>query len=353
MNKNSMESIYKNKKVGFRKTALLNEQKINNQLSNILGNEYDNYRLLWDKTSNGKTELKYPLHLDIELNPSCNLKCKMCTYSAEVNKKTSKKYWMIFEDYKKIIDEAVDIGVKSIQFNHINEPLMRRDIGGFIKYAKDCGIVDIMISTNGVLLTEKMIKELIESGLTRLSISIDAITVDVYNKMRKGGDYNKLVSNIENFIDTKNKMDTSLPLLKVTFVRSPLNEHEQRDFVDYWNKKADIIVIQNINNPYDEDVGNKNEVNEYFGLKRKKIGSVDKICPHPFQRMVIKSDGVALLCCNLRGVNLEIGNVINNGVYDTYNGKIAKGYRKLHSSGEYYKIDTCKKCIEYSSFQDI
>ena len=63
---------------------------------------------------------------------------------------------MNFEMYKKIIDEIVLLGVPSIKLNWRGEPLLNKQIGKFIKYAKISGILDVAINTNATNLDEKM-----------------------------------------------------------------------------------------------------------------------------------------------------------------------------------------------------
>ena len=138
--------------------------------------KYRLYREEWKRASTLKYIPKYPLQIDFELNYSCNFSCEMCTWSAENTSGRGKKTWFSFEAYKEIIDEGIKNGLKAIRLNYINEPLIRRDIIKFIVYAKKVGILDIYLSTNGSLLSQNFILELIKSGLTRLQISIDATT---------------------------------------------------------------------------------------------------------------------------------------------------------------------------------
>ena len=55
------------------------------------------------------------------------------------SRKRKKKTWFSFEAFKEIIDEGVKKGLKAIRLNYINEPLIRRDIIDFIKYANKKG----------------------------------------------------------------------------------------------------------------------------------------------------------------------------------------------------------------------
>ena len=335
---------------GFRKTMFSKVDDPHERLIEKFGKPFREYRELWEKTLNGTFELDFPIHLDIELNPSCNLMCPMCIISAETNPKSSKKYWMPIESFKKLIDEGIKRGLKSIQLNNINEPLIRKDFPDFVEYARDAGVLDIMLSTNGTALTEKMSRRLIETGLTKLSVSIDAFSKETYDKIRVGGDYEKVVNNALRFLSLREEMKKELPLFKVTFVKSPLNEKEVDNFVKFWSNKADLIAIQNINNPFNDEQWE--ETRKYFSLEREAVKKAERICPHPFQRMAIQADGQALICCNLRGPELPLGNVFEKGLWNVYNGEPAKTYRRLHATGRYAEIETCKKCIMYSDLNN-
>ena len=159
-------------------------------------NDYDEYRRLWLESYKLKEVTEFPIQIDFELNYSCNYKCPMCTWSVEKTIDKGKNTWLDFELFKDIINDGVQKGLKVIRLNYINEPLIRPDIVKFIDYARSNGVLDIYFSTNGFLLSEKMSRRLIHSGLTRLQVSIDAFSDKVYDKIRVGGDLKKVCKNI-------------------------------------------------------------------------------------------------------------------------------------------------------------
>ena len=59
------------------------------------------------------------------------------------------------------------------------------------------------------MLNEEISKKLISSGLTRIQISIDATNQQTYDKVRPGGDYNKIIKNVHNFIKLRNDLKKS------------------------------------------------------------------------------------------------------------------------------------------------
>ena len=70
-----------------------------------------------------------------------------------------------------------------------------------IKIAKDSGVIDIRILTNGSLMTEEIGKKLLLSGLTFLSFSIDAATSETYYKVRRSKLFNTVVDNLKRLFE--------------------------------------------------------------------------------------------------------------------------------------------------------
>ena len=64
------------------------------------------------------------------------------------------------------------------------------------------------------MLNEKMSNQLIDSGLTRIQISIDAVSEDTYQKVRPGGKLKTVISNLNNFIKLKKQKNKLVPLTR-------------------------------------------------------------------------------------------------------------------------------------------
>jgi len=307
-------------------------------------NEWLNYRSDWEKYSRLEKESDYPPHLDLELNYSCNLRCPMCTWAVE-KAAEKKEDWFKFEDYKKIIDEAVSIGTKSIRLCYINEPLIRQDIDQFIKYAVDAGILDVLITTNGTLLTKAMSKKLIDAGLTKINVSLDAVTDETYDKIRVGGNLKITVKNIHDFLDLRRQINKKLPKIRLTFVATKINYHEYDAFVDYWKDKVDSIGIQHLQNPFGEGRFEDASRGETIVLKKTPIPEKFR-CPEPFKRLTLRGNGDVLPCCSFYAVDLVVGNWKNGSLKEIWNNEKMQELRKMHKNGDYFKNNICKACIQ-------
>ena len=207
-----------------------------------------------------------------------------------------------------------------------------------------------MFNSNGELLNKKIAKELILSGLTKMSVSLDAFSEESHKKHRPGGNFKVVIDNIDNFLEIRNSMGKKLPLLQVCFLESKINTHELNDFIDYWDGKADLIKIQNLTNPFDGKKGRR--IKELFSVGGL-INPDDYKCPQPFQRMVVRYNGTVLACCNFRGENLVIGNADTDDLFDIYNSDAAVKIREAFLDKQKKVGEVCKRCIENTKLTDI
>ena len=70
-------------------------------------------------------------------------------------------------------------------------------------YANNLGFDNIFFNTNGSKLNKEYAADLIESGLTKLQILIDAFTKETYFKVRNKRDYEQIVKNILGVIESR------------------------------------------------------------------------------------------------------------------------------------------------------
>lgn len=90
---------------------------------------------------------------------------------------------MSLENIYKIIDNiSKDENVNAIWISG-GEPLIRKDIVEICKYISNKGIAP-SISTNGVLLTEKLINDLYRAGIRYIHLSLDGAKAKTHNEMR-------------------------------------------------------------------------------------------------------------------------------------------------------------------------
>ena len=220
---------------------------------------------------------------------------------------------------------------------------MRKDLERFIIYAKKAGVLDVYFSSNGLLLNQNRIYSLIDSGLDRLQISIDAISKEVYDIIRPGGDYKRVVENVLTLLAYKKERNSLTPLVRVNFVRTQRNEFELQDFLEFWQDKVDMIGVQEMVLPTKK----KESILSKTTAKKQSFS-----CSFPYKQLVITAEGNVLPCCTFWGEQLVLGNILEsyrqNGCVDIESfwlGEKMQELRTLHKKGEFTKSVICKQCV--------
>jgi radical SAM protein with 4Fe4S-binding SPASM domain len=97
----------------------------------------------------------------------CNLHCKHCSISEEDPEE------LTTEEGFAIIEDAAKLGPVKFAFTG-GEPLLRDDIYELIEYASSFDM-QVVMATNGTLISDAVAKRLKKAGLERAAMSIDAI----------------------------------------------------------------------------------------------------------------------------------------------------------------------------------
>lgn len=103
-----------------------------------------------------------------ELTRSCNLACSHCRASSKYGIYPGE---LTTDECFKIIDDIASFA-RPIVILTGGEPLLRKDIFQIAKYGKEKGLAMVM-SPNGTLLTDDNVKNMIASGIKRISVSLD------------------------------------------------------------------------------------------------------------------------------------------------------------------------------------
>lgn len=125
-----------------------------------------------------------PEYLQIDPTNYCNLKCLMCPQSVGMRQKG----FMDIDLAKKIIDDGAKLGIITLIIGIHGEPLLHKKICSIIKYAKKRRFY-VTLSTNFTLATPKLSKELIESGLDEIILSLDSVKPELYEFYRRGANF--------------------------------------------------------------------------------------------------------------------------------------------------------------------
>lgn len=138
-------------------------------------------------------------YLRISVTDRCNLRCVYCM-PEEGLPWIQKREILTYEEITQIVKAAAAIGVRSIRLTG-GEPLVRLDLHKLVAMlAAIPGIDDIALSTNGMLLAER-IDALVAAGLRRVNISLDTLRADRFFAIARRHGLNKVLSGIDAALD--------------------------------------------------------------------------------------------------------------------------------------------------------
>lgn len=178
----------------------------------------------------------FPLNVIVEPGNYCNLNCITCAN----NELTRPKGSMSILLYKKIIDEvAAENPFTRIWLDFYGEPLLQKyKIYYMITYAKQKGIRNIEMNTNGTLLDEEMAEMLLDSGINFISIDCDGYSKEVYEQIRVNGNRDVTYQNIEYILRRKKERGLKYPFIEVKVMEMEENKHEIDKILSYWRKQG-------------------------------------------------------------------------------------------------------------------
>jgi radical SAM protein with 4Fe4S-binding SPASM domain len=131
----------------------------------------------------------------IEVTKSCNLRCIHCYNEAEYHEYSNSI--MKFSDFCYAVDMLEDMGVRRIQLIG-GEPYVLGDkLSKMLRYIKN-KFEFIEIFTNGTLIKDNDIKELIDNNISQVALSLYSNIPSEHDKVTKSmGSYNNLTCTIE------------------------------------------------------------------------------------------------------------------------------------------------------------
>lgn len=242
-------------------------------------------------SSNGDRRLGFrPLNMEIDITNNCNLRCVMCNFSDPRYYKVKKQEISV----KKFAELASQVfpRMNKISLSFGAEPLLHRKIEQLFAILADYKVPYTYMHTNGLLLRNSSIEAMIKHGFSSLSISIDAATKENYEKIRIGGNFGKLIANLQLLKKIKAEHQVEHPTVSFNFVIMRQNMHELPAFIELAVELGAIGVNATHMISWDR-VGNqdmaatyeKERCNTYLAQaqQRAKELGISFVAPEPFE----------------------------------------------------------------------
>ena len=298
-----------------------------------LDNKFKLYRDLWKQSEQYKVLTDFPLHLDIELAGICNLKCKDCFQNDLITKPLG---LMDINLFKQIIDEGVKNGLCAIKLQVRGESFLHPNLFECINYAKQKGVIDVQITTNGTILNDSIIDNILSSGLDAIIFSVDPHHKNSFERSKFK--YQSIEQNIIKLLALRKDCYSKSKIW--VRIQSAINNFDEDMYIktkDYLNKKffdADIIVVNRIRQSDDDK-------DAYQDLKTNYILAP---CTYLTQRLTIFWNGDTTTCCMDYNNRFNLGNIKKISIKNIWLSEKMNNFRKMHIEGKRMEMSICKHC---------
>ncbi len=308
---------------------------------------------------------QYPIAV-CKITENCNSKCVGCNFHRSASKD------MTYDEWISVFRQLAENNIRHIRFSG-GEPMVRKDVYELIRAVTDLEF-SLSMQSNILLLNELKIRKLVESGLRKISVSIDGIN-DNYSDYR-GVDSFRVVRDavlmLRDYFDEKQVAITpniACPNLSALYkvvefaeeMRIPITGFNLVNFTHYFfNDEAGYNRCT-----YEElDREELKKFCRFLAENRSKylrISSVDRYaiiryfenyhipelpCLHPAFSMCIGSDGSVYGCCSMAAV----GNVLKQPLKEILD---SRKMAKLIKAALYKMCPGCSCGLYISSAMNI
>jgi len=275
----------------------------------------------------------FPRRINLELTNHCNQRCPLCPRQGL----TRPLGFMDAALFEKIARECAPHPTR-LWLHFLGEPLLHRDVAQLVRRAKDLGVAEVGLSTNGVSLGTHA-DALIDAGLDRLECSLDADDRDGYARMRGRDHFARVVANVRDFLARKRARGVVKPVTSIQFMRTPEVEARLADIVSGWRPHLGagdfVMTIRPAS---------------FLGAIPVDAGLASgarEPCAWLFQSLMVLQDGTVTMCGADWDASLPLGNARDASLAEIWNGPELERRRRAHLTGDFAAVVPCGSCNDW------
>jgi MoaA/NifB/PqqE/SkfB family radical SAM enzyme len=263
-----------------------------------------------------------PSFLKVEISRHCTVNCLYCFDARE-------EVFYPFDLYKSLIDELKEY-LFLVSLYDIGEPLQNIDVIDYIKYAKKNKVGTIISTSLSIVKEDRFWEQIVTSGLDKIIVAIDGISDDVYNKYRRNGNLELVLSNLNKILKYKKEHKSKL-IIEWQMIDFTWNKHEQE-----YARKISTQMGCNTFRLIKEASTQR--------LNYKKLNNIRKTnCILPYLIYIVTAYNKIRPCYKIYNEPMIIGDMDNNSFDEIWNGN---EMFRIRSKRKIHQRDGCKTCIE-------
>lgn len=308
----------------------------------------------------------YYVHLDI--THRCNLKCLCCRWHSPLFDSLRDKTIspdLDVDVFSQLCDDLQALGTRELYFVGTGEPLIHRRIIDLVRIAKDKGF-KLVLYTNGLLLDETIIQQLMDLKLDVLRVSLWATSAEKFTEQVAGmtpDKFDRIIDNMALVSRLKAEQGTPYPLLELCQSITHQNLDDLDETVELARRtRCEKLCFSPIVDfhkdelkPFVPDVEGKEKARKVLTrikgeLKRHAISNnidvmllhyqwdgriYDKYPCYPaWYFTYIRTDGSVFACQRNTNITRPLGNLGKDRFIDIWNNAAYRAFRRQVSTCE-------------------
>lgn len=278
--------------------------------------------------------------INIHLTSSCNYTCSMCPFHGEgysgnyFSERPALKKEMCLADFEYVLNEAKKNGIETVDLTPNGEFFLYKEWREVLRKIRDAGC-KAMVTTNGGVLDESMIKEACALGLSHVAVSIDTVEYERYKEVREPASEKAYKRAIHTPILFK-KYGGEKVYVQVQVTEQPNYPEDVKKVLDFYAPyKLNQLSVNKMFTTSDQVIS-------HYGVERKTAYS-HGTCKS-YGEPIVMPDGTVLPCCGAFYFYPQL-----NGVPNIKVDNLHTAVKKLDALYEYDELfkSYCQKCALY------
>lgn len=284
--------------------------------------------------------LEQPTKICIDPSDVCNFHCDFCGLHSFRNE-TYSGCVMSKKNFETVVNQLTEFAhpIKQIHLYALGEPFINPNIVEFVRLIKEKKVAEeVIIVSNGSLLSKKLSEDLVDAGLDELRISLNGLSDDDYYRIvGKKISFEKLYDEICYYHKIGGKVH-------VKILGDYFSDEEKNKFIALFEGRCDSIDITNViknldTQEFNVGVSGQNQ----HGLKFHD--SDCKVCPQMFYELVVHANGEVGPCsADYCFYTDSLGNIQETTLKNIWNGERLNNMRIASLRGESIKYGNCNSC---------
>jgi len=289
---------------------------------------------------------QFPSQLILDITEVCNLGCVHCPHPVFKNSNLYGKRYLKPELNTKMVNEVKQEGAghcQYIRYTSNGEPLIHPLGYKMLQEAVDHSGAFVCLTTNGTIMKERKTRQLLDSGIHMIDISIDAYTPETYAKIRKGGNLKITRHNILELLKWVKKSNLPTKVV-VSFIEQPENSNEIEDFKKFWkNEGATEVIIRRLHSAS----GAVGSIAEKMKESQKDVERYP--CLYPWERLTLDPKGYLAFCPTDWEYKSPFVNYENCTIAEAWSGEFMQSLRNAHKENNFSCHNFCGQCPDWQS----